>query len=538
MLQPDPADKGREDVPVLATSHLAQALALLHAGELDAAECLGAEALRANPGDADALHLVGIVRLRQGRPVEALDPVAAALRAEPRSTAFLCTHGQVLAALGRHEEALESYGKSLDLAPDPAGTIAALHQRARSLAALGRTQAAISDLDRLLAIAPAHAVALNDRGLALRRLQRPAEALASYELAIAAQPGFAEALNNRGVTLLDLGRPQEALASVIAAQAARPDYADARRNEGLIRLMLGDFAAGWPKYEWRWKSRSDWPPMQLPVWDGHSELAGKTLLLHAEQGFGDTVQFVRYVAALASRGARVVLGVPPALKTLLARVDGVAAVVSQGDPMPPVDLQYPMASLPLAFATDLDTIPLNIPYLSVRDEETSRWCERLPQGRPRVGLVWSGSRTHTNDHNRSLRLRQLAPLLQLLQHAGMTFVGLQQDIREIDLADLRGWPAALALGREFRDFTDTAAIVSLLDLVVCVDTSVAHLAGALGRPVWVLLPFVPDWRWLLDRDDSPWYPTARLFRQPRLGDWDSVVARLCAELTRFARPAA
>lgn len=517
MTQPRPAE------PDTPADRLAKAASLRRAGDAAQAERLCAQALEADPHDTDALHLLALLRLDQGRPAEALGLVTTALRSKPRSDALHCTHGQVLVALGRREEALASFEWAIALAPAP---VEALHRRARALSALGRASDALDDLDRLLALDPGHVDALNDRGILLRRLHRPEEALASYARALAVAPHCAEALNNRGAVLLDLRRHEEALASFAAAQALRPDYADAHRNEALARLMLGDFAGGWAKYEWRWKDRDDQAPLPLPVWDGGAPLAGRTLLLHAEQGLGDTIQFARYAPALAARGAKVVLGVQPALKGLLGSLDGVAAVVSQGDPLPAVDLQYPMASLPLAFATDLASIPRRVPYLKADPARVAHWRERLPGEAPRVGLAWSGSRTHVNDHNRSLRLRQLAPMLR---RGDVCFVGLQQDIREVDAPDLQAAPA-LGFGRAFRDFADTAAVVSQLDLVISVDTSVAHLAGALARPVWVLLPFVPDWRWLLDREDSPWYPTARLFRQPKPGDWANVIERLDAEL--------
>jgi tetratricopeptide (TPR) repeat protein len=511
----------------MSAEALARAESLRRGGDAAQAERLCRQELAADPHNADALNLLALLRLDQGRPAEALGLVATALRSSSRSDVLHCTHGQVLVALGRHEEALASFGHAIALAPAP---VEALHRRARALSALGRDAEALDDLDRLLGLDPDHVDALNDRGILLRRLHRPEAALASYERALAIAPHFAEALNNRGAVLLDLRRHEDALASFAAAQALRPDYADAHRNEALARLMLGDFAGGWAKYEWRWKDRDDWAPLPLPVWDGRVSLAGKTLLLHAEQGLGDTIQFARYVPALAARGARVVLGVGPALKPLLGGLEGVAAIVSEGDPLPAVDLQYPMASLPLAFATDLAGIPQSVPYLKADPGRVAHWRERLPGEAPRIGLVWSGSRAHVNDHNRSLRLRQLAPILG---RGEVCFVGLQQDIRDIDAPDVAAAPM-LGLGRAFRDFSDTAAVVSQLDLVISVDTSVAHLAGALACRLWVLLPFVPDWRWLLEREDSPWYPTARLFRQPKPGDWASVIERLDVELACFA----
>jgi tetratricopeptide (TPR) repeat protein len=330
-----------------------------------------------------------------------------------------------------------------------------------------------------------------------------------------------------------LKRAEEALESFDRALALKPDLAEAHWNKALLLLELGDFARGLPEYEWRWRRESELKPRDFtqPAWRGE-ELGGRTILLHSEQGFGDSIQLLRYVPMVAAKGGRVVLEIPDSLMPLVGRRDGVVAMVKPGAPLPPFDLHCPLMSLPLAFGTTLATVPAQVPYLQVPVERAADWRDRLPgTGRPRVGLVWSGKPTHKNDHNRSIALHRLAPLLSL---SGIDFVSLQREYREADMAALAASRNLRRLDAALADFADTAAVVEAVDLVITVDTAVAHLAGALGKPVWILVSSIQDWRWLLQREDSPWYPTARLFRQPEIGDWDSVIGRLARELAAFA----
>jgi len=314
------------------------------------------------------------------------------------------------------------------------------------------------------------------------------------------------------------------------ALVKRPDFAQAKFVEGVAKLTLGDFS-GWRGYEARWGVgflASHRRSLAAPLWLGDQSLDGKTILLHAEQGFGDTLQFVRYAPLFAGRGANVILEVQPELARLLSPLPGVAAVIARGKPLPRFDCHCPLMSLPLAFATELATIPAIIPYIAPADQDVALWRERLPR-RPLIGLVWSGERSHDNDGNRSLRLETLLPLLRT---PDVTFVSLQHEVRDGDRALLREQSAVIHIGDLFCDFADTAAAVSLLDAVISADTAVAHLAGAMGKPLLLLLPFGADFRWLRERDDSPWYPTARLFRQPAFGEWGSVIEVLRHELMR------
>jgi tetratricopeptide (TPR) repeat protein len=584
--------------PAECADMLRRALALHQSGQLAEAEKLYAAVLAAQPEQFDALHLYGVLMHQRGEHAQALGLIARALKSNARSAPAHSNYGNVLAILNRHEEAVASYDQALALSPDYAEALfnrgntliqlgrvdealasydkavackpryaEALIGQGNALYALGRFAEALGSFERVLALAPNFAEIHNNCGNALWRLKRPREALARYDAALALKPNYADAHNNRGNALLDLNQTEDALQSVDHALALKPDYPDALVNRGnalhdlghdgealasferaialnpqlaeahwnkaLLHLSRGEYETGWPGYEWRWRragaTSRDFAQDQ---WRGE-DIGGKTILLHAEQGFGDVIQFARYIPMVAARGAKIILEVPEALMPLLGGLDGVTAMLRRGESLPPFDLHCPLMSLPLAFGTTLATIPAAVPYLRAPDERMNTWRARLPRTtKPRVGLVWSGKPSHNNDHNRSLALSQLTPLLAL---AGVEFVSLQRDLRDTDRAVLAKFPAMLRLDEALADFADTTAIIEQLVLVISADTAVAHLAGALGKLVWILLPFVGDWRWLTGRDDSPWYPTARLFRQSALGDWDSVIARLVAELAAMAK---
>jgi hypothetical protein len=328
-----------------------------------------------------------------------------------------------------------------------------------------------------------------------------------------------------------LGRYDDALQSYQQASALKPDFANVQWNEGFCRLLLGDFAKGWEKYESRWQIEDICKPRDFsqPRWSGDTDVQDKTILLYAEQGLGDTLQFCRYVELLADLGAKVFLEVPASLKTLLTSLRGVSGFISRGDDLTGIDYHCPLLSLPLACQTRLETIPANIPYLFSQPDKVQRWHDRLGQKtQPRVGVVWSGNSAHKNDRNRSLPL----PELLTLRTADWQLISLQKELRGSDAALLAEQPVLQHYGEQLRDFSDTAALIELMDVVISVDTSVAHLAAAMGKPTWILLPYAPDWRWLLEREDSPWYPTVRLFRQTRHGDWHSVLERVTDELNK------
>jgi tetratricopeptide (TPR) repeat protein len=521
------------------------------------------KALAIQPSYAEAFYNRGIALRSLGRPAEALASFDRALAIRPDSAEALYNRGSALQALRRPAEALASYDKALAIKPD---YVEALNNRSLVLLDLHRPAEALAGFDQALAIQPSHARALNNRGNTLQELQRPAEALASYDKALAIQPAYAEALynrgivlrdlhrsaealesfdkalainpdhvdalNNRGVALRDLNRPTEALASYDRALAIKPDYAETHSNRSCLRLLLGDFDPGWEEFEWRWRVPEFAPwrrDFAAPLWLGEEPLAGKTILLHAEQGFGDAIQFVRYAPLVAARGAKVILEVPPPLTALCSGIAGVALVIGRGEKLPEFDCHCPLLSLPLAFKTGLETIPAGAAYLSASEDRVIKWRQRLPEPRKRrIGIAWAGNPAFKGDHTRSIGLTRLLPLLSV---TGVEFLSLQRDLREGDRDILRNNSHVMQMGDAMEDFGDTAAIMASLDLVISSDTAVAHLAGALGKPVWVLLQYVADWRWLLGRSDSPWYPTARLFRQPEIGDWESVIRQVERELS-------
>jgi len=375
-------------------------------------------------------------------------------------------------------------------------------------------------------------------GLILHDLGRYEEAIESFNRTLVIDRVNVAAIYNRGRSLAALNRLREALASYDRAASLDPGHAEAKFQAALARLCLGDFHQGWKDYEWRWReparaaARRDFT---MPLWLGDVPPAEKTILLHAEQGLGDTIQFVRYVPLVAALGARIILEVDQVLKPLMADVRGVDYIVARGERAPQnFDLHSPLPSLPLAFGTDLASIPCQVPYLYANAERAAAWSSRLERRtKLRAGLVWAGNPALRNDRNRSIALGRLAPLWSV---PDVEAVSLQRALRAGDERILAATPQILHIGDALNDFADAAAAISVLDLVIAVDTSVAHLAGALGKPVFVLLPFAPDFRWMLDRRDSPWYPTARLFRQPRIDDWESVVAQVREELVRMTRP--
>jgi tetratricopeptide (TPR) repeat protein len=541
-----------------------EALALHRQGRLREAEKIYTRVLKAAPDQFDALNLLGTIKAQLGRVGEAHRLLSAAVRINPRAPQAWANLGQVLHALKQDQDALGCFDKALALAPDDIGI---LTNRANALLSLGRTEEAlaafrqilervpqhpearlnsgiahaalgsldeaVAEFDRALTLLPDHPAAHFNRGVALYDLGRYADAVAAHDSALAAVPNHAGALLNRGRALAALNRFDDAIASYGKAHALRKDDADVHFMESLALLTLGDYRRGFEKYEWRWR-RSGMPEQKSrarPLWLGDYPLARKTVLLHAEQGFGDTIQFARYVPLLAANGAKVVLEVQSELTTLMARLEGAATVIARGTAPPQqFDVHCPLGSLPLAFKTEPATVPADIPYLSADDAHLAKWSARIGAlERPRIAIAWAGNPSHLNDRNRSIAFAKLAPLLSIPAQ----FVSIQRDVRGEDAVALAGEARVTNVGGELEDFADTAAVIALCDLVIAVDTAVAHLAGAMGRPLWMLLPFAPDWRWTLDGDSSPWYPTARLFRQTSLGDWDGVIARVGAELARF-----
>jgi tetratricopeptide (TPR) repeat protein len=559
------------------------AAAQMRLGRYDAAMASYDRLIALRPDDPEALNNRGAALLRLTRPADALVSFDAALAVRPDLAEALCNRGNALLALGRVEAALASYDRALELRPTlaqaamnraealerldrPEDALAsydraiaaapamaqAHYNRGNLLQTLGRSGEAIASFDAALALVPSHAPAACNRATSLRALGRLDAAMASYEQALAHDPTMLQALVNRASLLAMRGHHQAALEGYAQAMAVVPDSADAHWNEALCRLASGDYTGGWRAHEWRWRTNAMRALERVypqPLWLGETSLEGHTILLHGEQGYGDMLQFCRYaplVAALAGQagaaakaGANVVLEVPSALARLIRTMPGAQLVIAQTDAPPAFDVHCPLLSLPLALGTTLETIPAAVPYLFADPDQARAWRIRLG-ALPglRVGLVWAGNprpadpATTAIDPRRSIALARLAPLGAV---PGVSFVSLQKG----DRADeAKAPPPGMVLHDwtdELWDFADTAALIAGLDLVISVDTSVVHLAGALGKPVWVLNRYDACWRWLHDRTDSPWYPTARLFRQPSFGDWDSVIAEVAVALREHQR---
>ena len=469
---------------------------------------------------------------RAGRLDAAAQAYARILHEWPDETGALTPFAAIALARGEAEQALALVERALAAAPDE---VIALSVQGAALQRLGRLDAARESFERVLAQQPGHAESWNNRGVVLRQDGRLDEALASYDRALSLRPDYAAAHNNRGNVLQDLRRLDAANESFDRAIALRPQYAEAWWNKARLRILQGDYEEGWRLAEWRWRGpqRHYLRDFGRPLWLGDAPVAGRTVLVHAEQGQGDCIQFCRYAPMVAALGARVVLEVSAALVALIGTLDDRIAVIEQGRPLPPFDLHCPVMSLPHAFRTTVDTIPGEVPYLRADPARRAAWQRRLgPRTRRRVGLAWSGSPDQAEDRRRSLPVRMLEPLFEL----PFEFHALQRDVRPGDADFLAGCAAVTRHDAELSDFAETAALAEEMDLVVSVCTSVAHLAGALARPTWILLSFMPDYRWMLDRPDSPWYPTATLLRQRSFNDWAPVVAEARERLRSLAGP--
>ncbi|WP_070107066.1 tetratricopeptide repeat protein [Burkholderia plantarii] len=488
-------------------------------------------AVAAHPGFVDALFNSTIALGQLGRHAEVLARCDRVLELDPRHALALAQRGNAAAQLGRIADALDSYARALEVAPDAVGVLC---NQASALTAVGRHDEARAACDRALAIDAGHLPARFVRGRALLEAHHYDLALDDLDAVIAATPDDKLAHFHRGNALRALRRHDEARRAYADAIAIDPGFVQAQTTRSFLCLATGDFETGWDAYEWRWRDTQLDPSRRTfaqPRWKHGMPLDGRTILLYAEQGLGDTLQFCRYAPLVKALGARVVLEVQPELVALLGSLDGVDALVARDAPLPPFDLHCPLMSLPLEFRTDLDSIPAAPSYLRADPLLAARWRERFGgAAKPRIGVVWSGNPLHLNDRNRSIRLADLLPLVDD-RH---TWVSLQKMVRDEDRAALDA-SAIHFVGDELADFAETAALIETMDCVISVDTSVAHLAGALGRPLVVLLPYTPDFRWLLDRDDSPWYPGARLIRQSAGGQWASVIERLAAALPAIAR---
>lgn len=524
---------------------ICMAFAFHRNGRPNDAEALYRTLLDRDPDHAAALYGLGLLCLQQGRLDDAMRLTQRALARRPGWAEAHGNLGSALMALGRTREAAESFARAVAHNP----RLAKAHQDlAAALRAERRYDEAVRHGEQALALSPDLAEAHATIGAALLPLGRFDAALDHATRAVELNPGNLGLYSLLGVVLRSLNRPREAIAAYDRALAIKPDHAEAHWNQSVARLTDGDFEAGWKQFEWRWRNPALGEARRhftQPRWLGDCSLAGRTVLLHAEQGFGDTIQFARYVPLVAQQAARTVIEVPRPLVRLMSGLAPTVTVVAEGQELPHFDLHCPFMSLPLAFGTRLDTIPADVPYLAARKDQVEAWRRRLAQLRGlRIGLVWAGAprqaqpASNATDRRRSIALARYARLAAI---PGLSFVSLQKgDAAAQTLAPPAGlqihdWTDGLD------DFSDTAALIAALDLVISVDTAVVHLAGALGKPVWMLNRFDTCWRWLLGRNDSPWYPTLRQFRQPAPGDWDLVleaVARALAGLVSCTSPIA
>ena len=505
------------------------ALAHHRAGRLRQADVAYRQVLAARPDHADALHMLGFLAHQVGLNQAAVPLIRRAIEVNPSAPDYFAHLGMVLLSAGQLDDAIAACRQALALRPNNPEVYFHL---GNALQAKGMLDQAVDAYRQSLALAPGIPQVHNNLAAACKQAGRADEAIAQYRQALAIQPDYVEALNNLGGALQDQGQFAEAIRTFHQALAINPSFAEARMSLGLALLLQGQFKEGWEAYESRRQIKRiarDHGFAQL-FWDGTAAaLAGRRILLAAEQGLGDTIQFVRYAPLVAACGGRILLHCKPELRRLLSGQCGIEHVATIGDPVPPFDLWCLLMSLPRIFGTTLATIPPSIPYLAAVPELARHWGEKMsrePSGR-KVGLVWAGGPHNKSDRARSLPLAALAPLAQI---PGVRFYSLQKGPAS---GQSRTAPAGMHLTdwtAELNDFADTAALIANLDLVISVDTAVAHLAGAMGKPAWVLLPFVPDFRWLLDRDDSPWYPTMRLFRQPRPHDWAAVLHRVADDL--------
>ena len=507
--------------PDFAPAHYNLGLALEDQGKLDEALACWRRAVELKPDFAEAHYNLGVAFTDQGKLDEALACWRRTVELKPDFAQAHYKLGNVMKDRGRLDEAVACYRRALELKPDFAETHGNLGNALRDQ---GKLDEALACFRRALELKPDDAETHNNLGNVLKDQGKLDEALACFRRALELSPDYAEAHGNLGVAMKELGRLDEALACCRRAVELKPDLAEAHVNLAFVCLLAGDWQHGWPQYEWRWQTKGFTPRrFPQPLWDGES-LAGKTILLHAEQGLGDTIQFIRYAPIVKRHGGTVILECQKPLVGLLESCPGIDQLIGQGSDLPAFDVHAPLLSLPGILKTSLETVPARIPYLHPQAEIFQRWQKRLIElDGFKIGIGWQGNPTYPGDRWRSMALRCFAPLAQI---PGVRLMSLQKGAGAEQLAEVRNlfsvMDLAAELDQESGPFMDTAAVMKNLDLVITSDTTAAHLGGALGAAVWVALPFAPDWRWLLDRSDSPWYPTMRLFRQRERGNWQGV----------------
>jgi len=545
-----------------AEVHFIKGMVHLQLNQIEVAMTCFDMVIKINPGYVQAYFNRGNALAQLLKIEEAIENFRQTISLAPNYAEAYCNLANALTQLRRHDEAIGNFQKALEIAPNltdalfnisnPLLQLGRLNEalvylnkasflaphdhfiqsnRGNVLMQLGMADEAVESFKRAIALCPSYADAYTNCGISLMDLGRVREALQYYEIAINIDHKYFEAISNKGEALSKLGKYKESIEQFNHAIEINPEYAPAHWNKANALLTMGNFELGWELHEWRWKTKELnvlMPPFKKPLWLGAEKLTGKTILLHAEQGLGDTIQFCRYAKLVSELGAKVVLLTPKPLIGLFGNLDGVDLLVEEGHEPPYYDYHCPLLSLPLALKTTLSTIPMSTPYLFSSTEKKQLWINRInKQTSKLIGLAWSGNKNQENDRNRSIKLSELLPYLP----TGYTYISLQKELRDYD-KDVLYNSSIQHFGEDLKDFSDTAALCDLMDMVVSVDTSIAHLAGAIGKPVSILLPFDPGWRWLLNRDDSPWYPSARLYRQHDDALWEPVFKRLADDIHR------
>ena len=462
-------------------------------GNLKEAKNIYEQILKHKPNHFDALQLLGILYGQINKKDKAIKLLELALQIKPDDAATLNNYGVILTEVNRTNDSYEVLDKATNIKPD-------------------------------------YAEAYSNKGNTLKLLEKYDDAVKAYSKAIQLKPNYAEAYNNRGVIYKELSQMNLALKDLKKAISLKPDYPEANSTMGVTLLLTGNFSKGWEQYEWRWKDLSD-PSVirsfKQPLWDGKKSLKDKSILLYSEQGLGDTIQFSRYILLIKALGAKVILETHKELLNIVGSIDSNITVILMGQTLPHFDFQCPLLSLPLKFGTGLKNIPSPNRYICADKRIVPKWKKKIgSQKKPLIGLAWEGNPLHKNDYNRSILLAELIPHLPKKYE----YIGLQKDIRESNLKTLKRSSMIDNLIDKNVSMDDTAAIIENLDIVISVDTSVAHLSASMGKPTWILLPFVPDWRWLLNRNDSPWYKSVKLFRQEKRGNWELVFKDLNKKL--------
>jgi tetratricopeptide (TPR) repeat protein len=487
------------------------------------------KSLQIKPTNSDAYYNLGRAFQKKGEPNDAIKYYQKAVQQNPYFIDAYLNIGNLFQETGKLDEAIINYQKATDIDPNFAGAhynLGVVFQEKDQL------NEAIAAYQKAIHLNPSYADAYHDLGYLLQMNGELDEAIRCYQKALEISPNLFDAYNNLGRAFQEQRKLDEAITSYQKALQINPDFADAHWNIALINLLKGNFIEGWKGYEWRWRLEGvSQRNFSQPLWDG-TDIQGCTILLHAEQGFGDTIQFIRYASLVAERGAKVIVECQKELSSLLRNVGGVSEVIAKGGQLPEFDVHCPLLSLPLVFATTVQTIPATTPYLSTNSSSVKNWKDKIKRddSKLRIGIIWSGNPKNIKLRYKSCSLNAFAPLAKL---EGITFYSLQKGESAEQTKNPPEGIELIDYTEEIEDFSDTAALIENLDLVISVDTAAAHLAGALGKPIWTLLPYAADWRWLINRDDSPWYPTMRLFRQPSFRDWKSVIERICIELQKI-----